>query len=630
MSGICGLLHLDGAPIAPETLQAMAMAAAYRGPDGIDYWMQGSVGLAYLAFHTTPESLREHQPLVSQDGHLVLVADGRVDNRTELIAQLRNQGGLRESEPTDADLLLAAYGRWGEQCPVHILGDFAFVVWDQSRHKLFCARDPIGVRQFFYHYQKGRFVFGSCIAMLLAALNPKPTVHWPLLQDLVAGEFKRWISETAYQDLQRLPPAHALTVDAQGVVALTHYWRFGAQAQPRYRRDEEYIEHFRALFQEAVRVHARSCGPLGVLVGGLDSSSVACTLHELATASSDNVPTHLYAAVFDHTPAANEREYGAAVARTCARFAAHFIPSDQSWGLREFGGDQGFPLDEPEIGLNRLLLLHLLRAARQDGVRVALMGWGADQLLREAPYSSPPLLRDLPLRHWPFEIQWFQRWGRLTLGSVLARAYLGPLLPTHVKVRLQRWLQPAVSTSTARLCQRSAESFNPAVPLLTRGSQAARQSHRSLTQGVTQAWLSGLVQWSGYAGVELRHPFLYRPLIEFMLALPSELVFRNGLNKYILRQALQGVLPETVRQRPFKVHFTELDERGLREMELSRVHELLQNSRLVAAGMVRSDALSRNWESYFHQDKNSSYRTALAHYLCTEAWLRATGWLSPA
>ncbi len=145
MSAICGIVHFDGAPVDAAALRAMTGAAPHRGPDGVRYWMGDAAGLAHLAFHVTPESVRETQPLISTDGRYVLVADARIDNRDELLAALRGEPDLPPA-PTDADLILAAFRRWGEACPERLLGDFVFAVWDTANRRLFLARDALGGR----------------------------------------------------------------------------------------------------------------------------------------------------------------------------------------------------------------------------------------------------------------------------------------------------------------------------------------------------------------------------------------------------------------------------------------------------------------------------------------------------
>ena len=129
MSGLCGVVHFDGAPVDPQILSHMATAASHRGPDGTRFWTDDAVGFAHLVHHVTPESCCEQQPLVSEDGRFALNADARIDNREELSRTLKAKGYLTEPNPTDADLILAAYRCWDTDCPSHLIGDFAFAIW---------------------------------------------------------------------------------------------------------------------------------------------------------------------------------------------------------------------------------------------------------------------------------------------------------------------------------------------------------------------------------------------------------------------------------------------------------------------------------------------------------------------
>src|SRR4028118_115937 len=167
MSAIVGLYNLDGRSIERSAVEQMVAALAHRGPDGAGVWSEGAVGLGHCMLWTTPESLHEKLPLVDKSRDLTITADARIDNREELMEQL---GITAEAhgEVSDSQLVLAAYGKWGEDCPQHLLGDFAFVIWDGAKQQLFCARDHFGVKPFYYHYAADkRFAFATEIKALL-------------------------------------------------------------------------------------------------------------------------------------------------------------------------------------------------------------------------------------------------------------------------------------------------------------------------------------------------------------------------------------------------------------------------------------------------------------------------------
>ena len=179
MSGICGIINLDGTPVDSGLLREMTEVAACRGPDGIHYWVEEGVGFAHLALHTTLEAKREHQPLVDTDRCLVLVADARIDNRSELIRTLKAKGFLPEKSLTDADLILMAYKCWGRNCPQYLLGDFCFALWDQNERALLLTRDQLGARPCYYHQSGRTIVFASEVQQILQ-FPGQDTVH-PLI-----------------------------------------------------------------------------------------------------------------------------------------------------------------------------------------------------------------------------------------------------------------------------------------------------------------------------------------------------------------------------------------------------------------------------------------------------------------
>src|SRR5260221_9164426 len=150
MSGIVGMLNLDGGPVDGRLLSRMTEYLTFRGPDRQHVHVAKNAGLGHALLKVTEESEHDDQPL-TLDGRQWIVADARVDRRQELIAELRarDQRAL-SADATDAELILRAYAVWGEECVAHLLGDFAFAVWDEARQRLFCARDHLGVKPFFY------------------------------------------------------------------------------------------------------------------------------------------------------------------------------------------------------------------------------------------------------------------------------------------------------------------------------------------------------------------------------------------------------------------------------------------------------------------------------------------------
>ena len=308
MSGICGVCHWNMTPVEPASLQDMARAAAYRGPDGISFWLGEGVGLAHLALHVTPEQQRERLPLVVEHAGLALVADARIDNRAELIAILGLKRHLAARHPTDAELILAAYQRWGTACAAHLLGDFAFAIWDARERRLFAARDAMNMRALYYRTESQRLLFATDGAQILALPEVPVRIFEPAVGAHLLGRFDR-LDWTFYEGIAQLPPAHALVANTMGV-RTWRYWEVDPEARIEYTDERQYVEHFVDLFSEAVRCRLRSAYPAGVLLsGGLDSGSVASMGGWLRQqpGGGDLAPLRAYCFAFESLPECDER-----------------------------------------------------------------------------------------------------------------------------------------------------------------------------------------------------------------------------------------------------------------------------------------------------------------------------------
>jgi asparagine synthase (glutamine-hydrolysing) len=266
MSGIAGIYNFETKPVDPWQLTVLSQTLAERGPDGGTELITGRVAMAYRAFHTTAESRREHQPLVSVWGH-TLCWDGRLDNRGELLALFAN-----DCDRTDAGLVLAAYQKWGTDFLSRIIGDFALSLWDPSVQTLMLARDPFGVRPLYYHRNNDALFWSSTLTSLLAL----PEIDAEVNDEYVAGCFALYpeLSSTPYRGIDAVEPGQVITVKERQVQNC-RFWRPAEADEINYANDREYEEQFRHLFREAVACRLRSDRPIwSELSGGLDSSSI--------------------------------------------------------------------------------------------------------------------------------------------------------------------------------------------------------------------------------------------------------------------------------------------------------------------------------------------------------------------
>lgn len=263
MSAIFGILNLDGQPVDVQNLNRMKQAMAYWGPDGSGMWSEGAVGLGHLLQHNTPESLYESLPRRDGSGTLILTAGARLDNRDELFRAL-NVHANEQARMADSALILNAYQKWGTDCPTHLLGDWAFALWDARQRRLFMARDHYGVTGLYYYRDRRRFLFASSLKGLLAL----PSLPCPLNPAILAQRGAGFQNDAAtpYQGISLLTPAQAMTVTVGfPKTDLWHYWHLKDVPEVRFGSDEAYLHAFMEVYSEAVRCRLRCHRAIGTM-----------------------------------------------------------------------------------------------------------------------------------------------------------------------------------------------------------------------------------------------------------------------------------------------------------------------------------------------------------------------------
>jgi asparagine synthase (glutamine-hydrolysing) len=624
-----------------ETLQKMAEAAAHRGPDGIRYWRDGSAGLVHLALNVTPESLRERQPLVSRRGDLVLAADARVDNRDELIRTLTSKGYLRDRAPTDADVILAAYQCWGEACPEHIIGDFAFVIWDAVRRSLFAARDPMAMRALYYRVEPRRVLFATEVKQILAAPHVPAQIFDPAVGAHLAGHAGEpgW---TFYDGISQLPPAHALMTDAAGN-RTWRYWDIDLGFRIEYADEGEYAEHFLEIFKEAVRCRLRSTKPVGIfLSGGMDSTSAASTagwlLRRGGPAGDPHPGLRTYSWAFEELTQCDERHISDGVVRHYD-FPATYIAAEDAWPLKDYPA-HGPDLDDPFTIVYQALTELGLAAAKAEGVGVMLSGHRGDLMTGMWIFDYLGLLRTG--RWWELwqELRAYKRINSVPIHRATDFYLLGPIMrslwPQDRAERLRRLLRYPVRRVLGRRQPPSPwppwmqAEFAERVGVADMARQNSPQPEmdnfaRNERYGAifmpmhmrVAAWGDRLYSRYGLADAD---PWGDRRIASFVLAVPQSAINRAGENKRLVRRSMSGVMPEEVRQAARKCSPGPLYHRAIKEQARDTVLALIRESRAGACGYVDDRALTAYYEAFRREQIREDHR--FWYTLTLEMWLR--------
>lgn len=559
MSGIAAIIDLDGGPVEPGLVERMTAAMSYRGPDGICHWTKGSVALGHCMLRTTAESLEEAQPLANDDETVILVLDGYLTNwedlRGELIAK-----GARLRNRSDAELVLRAYETWGEDCPRHIDGEYAFLVWDERRKKAFCVRDHAGLRPLFYIRIRNVLVVASDIAAISELPGIELTLNRGFMAEMMTGD---WITpaETIWTGVMQLRPAHWLSLGKEAV-QYERYWSASCVPPIRYVRDEDYFEHYRSMFAECVRRASRTHLPLAFDVsGGLDSSANFCMAHQLARQGKILAPQIKgYTFHVDAGTDADEIEFARAVGRHLGeeiREIPLFLPGIE-WFEAQIRADFDMTTSP-----NGAMSNNLVSALVDDGCRVNIDGIGGDQWLDGSPYYY---FEQLAERDWKGLVRAF-RTDLSALGTgqtvnLLLRCGLYPLLPVPVRSLIRKMRQVRLPGKAPPYYWLSTDMSDIMVARMKSGNFRSTGTRPADDRGfkVDYPYLSllfGLLSRQ-YAklGCEPRSPMLSRAFIEFSAATPEHIRLRGGETKFVHRRALAGILPIEVEERRTKAQFS--------------------------------------------------------------------------
>ncbi len=383
----------------------------------------------------------------------VLVADLRLDNAEELARHLDSD----HTRDDDRALLLRAYDEWGPACVEHLLGDYAFAIWDPAERLLFCARDVFGVKPFYYSHQPRLFAFASEARALtaLGEVSAAPDPFW--IADFVAQVFEDK-ERTFYRDVRRLPPAHTLIV-SRTAVRLRRYWAPDPQREIRFRSDDEYAEAYRGHLAEAVRVRLAGRPPVGsMLSGGLDSSSIVCLAREERGAESQPLPT--FSLIFPGTPSANERPFIDAVLAG-GGIEPHFIDGGS---LPALPPALRTSFDTPPYAWDALLNLGLLRSAKASGIRSLLSGLMGDTTVSWGLLRMTELLRSGRLVELARSVRQHARSTRVPQQLAFRKYFwtafkheiIRPIVPAPVLRLRRRRVTPVPSALQPGLVQRLA------------------------------------------------------------------------------------------------------------------------------------------------------------------------------
>ncbi len=615
MCGIAGILRTSGAALPdPATLRRMVAAIGHRGPDETSEFLSPDLqlGVARLAIVD-----REHggQPVHGCGASIRAVFNGEIYNHADLRTELRARGHSIEGR-CDTAVLPHLYEQHGAEAVGRLSGMFAFALWDAPRRRLVVARDRIGIKPLYLARTRDYLLFASEIKALLASGLVPREIDRDALDDLFSLSYP-CPPRTMFRGVEELRPAHLLVVEAgHPAGAPQRYWRapFVPRGEHRVLPQADAEHELRELLLRSVEVHAQSDTPVATfLSGGLDSSAIAALYREV---TGEAPPTF---SIGFTSPEHDEREYSARVAAALGA-RSHVVTCDPSAALHypDVIWHTELPLQYPLA----LPLSLLSAAASKDGHRVVLTGEGADELLAGYDAFRADKMRrlldrpGLRLLRAPFYRQLY-RWLGTPDGAVehLLRAQqrgagevessFGGVYPPWYDVWLalgyERERLLSVGGRRPRPIETAPEGFRALVPEQVRGLHPLDRGLAVELETRLPSWILLIGDRATMAnGVEARVPLLDHALVEWMARLHPSHKLRGFTEKAVLRGAMRGLLPESIRLRRKQPFYTPIKSWFFAERRPEYVDELLSERALRESGLFAPEVVA-------------SLRTALDH-----------------
>jgi asparagine synthase (glutamine-hydrolysing) len=621
-----GRWDFEGQPTAPDYIDKVSATLAPYGPDSNGLYSEGGIRILYRAFHTTKESRREKQPCISPSG-TVITWDGRLDNRAELISELRDSLTVNS---TDVAIVAAAYEKWGANCLGKLIGDWALSIWNPGERSLILAKDPIGTKHLYYSFDDKRLTWSTLLDPLVLFAGKT----FEICEEYIAGWFAVHVFPavhlTPYVGIHAVPPSSCVFL-GPGKHIISKYWDFDPGKRIRYRTDAEYEEHFRSALATAIQRRLRSDRPvLAELSGGMDSSSIVCMADTVIARGGAECPRLDTISWFDDTydhlePDSNELHWISKVEQKRGRAGFHINTGTLQQG--EAGSRKSF---ESEFDNDRFAATPIPNNSKSEffkrcatyvqsqGYRITFSGIGGDEPTGGGVPTPTPEFQDLiararfvtlarQLNAWAAKMRKHQ----FSLLREAVQGFFSARVELPQETRPGPWLHLGfVGRNRAAFCGYPfrVKLFGP-LPSFQHQVDKLDANRRFVARC---ALLSDLL-------VEIRYPYHDRDFLEFAYAIPRDQIVRVGQRRSLMKRALVGIVPNELLNRRRKV-FVPPEPKTNSSTEWPRLVEIGQHVRGGSIGIVDRNRFAEALQKARHDE--DALIGSLKRVVTLESWLR--------
>jgi asparagine synthase (glutamine-hydrolysing) len=598
MCGIAGQYCFEGQVPDRELLARMSEQLIHRGPDGAGTEIWGCMGMVHRRLAIIDLSKDGLQPMTNENKTLWLVYNGEIYNYIELRAELIKKGHTFHSH-SDTEVILHAYEEWGTGCLQRFNGMWAFALWDEKVQQLFCARDRFGIKPFYYMEIAGSFLFASEIKALTVHPDAGKRPDDEILRTYLAWGVQDHSARTMFEGILQLKPAHAMIVTKEGAHTPYRYWdiKINTEVRPGD-SDPESDNRLLTLLRDATRIHLRSDVAVGTcLSGGIDSSTLTVLINTLIreeAPASVGARQKTFSVVFTDKRFDESRYIDEVVAVTGVDAHRTEPSPDQLWD----DIDRLVWIQDEPFGSLSIYAQYCVMRLAQKNVKVVLDGQGADELLAGYLAYQASYIRGL-VHSYHVGSALREILGSLRYHGGFFSSAVGQLLTRRSRRHLLIGMAPRVDRYRGNL---------PEV------------LYRELTSTNLPALLHYEDRNAMAFSIESRVPYLDVRLVEYLASLPLDRKIQNGVTKKVLRDAIKGIVPESIRCRRDKVGFVTPEEVWMRDILRPFVLGVLGADTFRARPYWDADAVMKNYQEFL--EGKSAYSPEVWRIVCAELWLR--------
>jgi asparagine synthase (glutamine-hydrolysing) len=604
MCGICGIINLTGSPADEQLLKPMMRSMKHRGPDDEGTFTEGNVALGFVRLSIIDLSSAGHQPMLSDDGNLVLIFNGEIYNYLEIKDELIKLGHHFKSR-TDTEVLLHAYQEWGSDCMDRLNGMWAFVIYDRLEKKVFISRDRVGVKPFYYFNNGEKFIFASEIPPILSILPVKPSADYQSIFDFLVFNRTDQTELTFFDGIKKLQHGCQLTI-VNNELQINKWYDLKTKLHDPFNNPQE----FRELLSESIKLRLRSDVPVGVcLSGGIDSSSIVSILlkdhnkHDLNT----------FSAVYGEGNHGDESKF---IEEFRPLLTNMFFISPDANTLYEDIQNFVRAHAEPISSTSPYVQFKVMELAKGKAV-VMLDGQGADEQLAGYHYFFGLYFKELLAKgNLPLLSRELTSYLKQHKSAYGLKAFLYFLVPNQYRTGLRVREKGYINEEFVKQYQ-SGNAISHSL-----------YASKSLKEGLIDHFeykLEHLMKWedrnSMWYSIEAREPFLDYRIIERTLALPSDQKIRNGTTKFIFREAMKGTLPEAIRLRRDKMGFDNPQAEWFRTRPFQElVSEVLESGNEMIKKIIEPEKAKKLYK--LHLDRKINCANEIWKWIHLEMWFR--------